>query len=132
MAKIIRRDFTADDFNKMTQEFLFSDPRISLPKESLHSLQEHLLKAGPTFKAIFAPYFEKTDNTRYDDLTRKMENFIKKILKYSAALQGEERKALILFWNEIADIITADCMQMQVQYLTNCCNYFVWEIGKLV
>jgi len=131
MAKIIRQDFSTEDFNKMVHEFLFSDPKVSLSKESLLKLQEHLVKAGPAFKAIFTPYFEKTDNTRYDDLTRKMENFIKKIMKYSAALQGEERKALILFWNETADIITADCMQMQVQYLTNCCNYFIWEINKL-
>jgi hypothetical protein len=132
MAKIIRSDFTTDDFNKIVQEFLYSDTRVSLPKESLLSLQEHLIKAGPSFQKMFASYFAKQDNSRYDDLTAKMVSFVKKLLKYNGDLQGEERKVFIMFWNEIADMIKADCVLLQQQYLTNSCNYFIWEIGKLV
>lgn len=131
MAKIIRNDFTAEDFNKLVQEFLYSDSRVSLPKESLLALQEHLVKAGPSFQKMFAAYFAKQDNTRYDDLTTKMVSFVKKLLKYNADLQGEERKVFLLFWNEIAEIIKADYMQLNDQYLKNSCNYFVWEINKL-
>ncbi|MBI2968915.1 MAG: hypothetical protein HYY40_14030 [Bacteroidetes bacterium] len=131
MAKIIRQDFTVEDFNKLVQEFLYTDIRVTLPKESLLSLQEHLVKAGPSFQKIFAAYFSRQDNTRYDDLTAKMVSFVKKLLKYNADLQGEERKVFILFWNEIAEMIKADCVLLQNNYLTNSCNYFVWEIGKL-
>lgn len=132
MAKIIRNDFTIEKFNKIAQEFLYSDTRVSLPKESLLSLQEHLIKAGPSFQKMFATYFAKQDNTRYDDLTTKMVSFVKKLLKYNADLQGEERKVFILFWNEIAEIIKVDCVFLREQYLTNSCNYFVWEIGKMI
>lgn len=131
MAKIIRQDFSPEDFNKMVHEFLFSDPKVSLSKESLLKLQEHLIKAGPSFQKMFAAYFAKQDNTRYDDLTAKMVSFVKKLLKYNADLQGEERRVFILFWNEIAEIIKADYMQLNDQYLKNSCNYFVWEIGKM-
>lgn len=131
MVKLIRSDFTQEDFNKIVQEFFYSDSRISLPKESLLTLQEHLVKAGPSFQKMFASYFAKQDNTRYDDLTAKMVSFVKKLMKYNADLQGEERKVFILFWNEIATIIKADYLQLNDQYLKNSCNYFVWEIGKL-
>lgn len=94
-------------------------------------MQEHLVKAGPSFQKMFASYFAKEDNARYDDLTAKMVSFVKKLLKYNGDLQGEERKVFIMFWNEIAEIIKADYLQLNDQYLKNSCNYFVWEIGKL-
>ena len=131
MAKIIRQDFTAEDFNIIVQEFLFADTKVDLSKESLLSLQEHLIKAGPSFQKMFASYFAKQDNARYDDLTAKMVSFSKKLIKYNTDLKGEERKVFILFWNEVAEIIKADYLQLNDQYLKNSCNYFVWEISKL-
>jgi hypothetical protein len=131
MAKIIRRDFSPEYFNEMANEFLFSDTRVSLPEESLTSLKERLVKAGPSFQKVFQSYFEKKDNTRYDDLTRKMESFIKKIIKYNEDLKGEVREVFILFWNEVAETIKMDYLQLQDQYLTNSCNYFIYEISKL-
>ena len=131
MAKIIREDFTPEDFNQIVNEFLFSDSRVALPMESLTSLKEHLVKAAPSFQKVFHAYFESNDNTRYDALTRRMESFIKKILKYNEDLKGEERKIFILFWNEIAEIIHRDYITYQDQYLKNSCNYFIYEINKL-
>jgi hypothetical protein len=129
--KIIKQDFSPDDFNRIVNEFLFSDTRISLPQESLVSVRDHLVKAGPSFQKVFQAYFEKSDNTRYDNLTRRMETFAKKLLKYNADLQGEERKTFILFWNELAQIIKSDYLAYQDNYLKNSCEYFIWEIGKL-
>ena len=85
----------------------------------------------PSFQKMFHSYFEKEDNTRYDALTRRMESFAKKLIQYNEDLKGEERKVFILFWNEVAEMVKRDCMELQVQYLTNSCNYFIWEIGKL-
>lgn len=131
MAKIIKQDFSPDDFNQIVNEFLFSDTRVSLPQESLSVLKEHLIKAGPSFQKIFQAYFEREDNARYDNLTRRMETFAKKLLKYNTDLQGEERKVFILFWNELAQIIKSDYLTYQDNYLKNSCEYFIWEIGKL-
>lgn len=131
MRKIIKQDFSPDDFNQIVNEFLFSDTRVSLPQESLVSVRDHLVKAGPSFQKIFQAYFERADNARYDNLTRRMETFAKKLLKYNADLQGEERKAFILFWNELAQVIKSDYLTYQDNYLKNSCEYFIWEINKL-
>lgn len=131
MRKIIKQDFSPDDFNQIVNEFLFSDTRVSLPQESLVSVRDHLVKAGPSFQKIFQAYFERADNARYDNLTRRMESFAKKLLKYNTDLQGEERKTFILFWNELAQTIKSDYLTYQDNYLKNSCEYFIWEIGKL-
>lgn len=131
MVKIIRKDFSVQDFENSVRHFLYADTKISLPQESLKTVEEHLLKAGPSLAKVFIPYFEKTDNTRYDDLVKKMESFVKKLLKYNADLQGEERKAFLLFWNEVAEAISTDYQTIQDSYLANSCKYFVGEIGKL-
>lgn len=131
MAKIIRVDYTPADFNLMVNEFLYTDLRVSLPAESLANVKEHLIKAGPSFHRMFQSYFERTDNVRYDNLTRKMESFSKKLIQYNSDLQGEERKAFILFWKDISDKVEADYIELKDQYLKNSCNYFIWEINKL-
>lgn len=131
MAKIIRENYTPEDFNRMVNEFLYSDSRVSLPVESLANVKEHLIKAGPSFHKMFHSYFEKEDNSRYDALTRRMESFVKKLIQYNSDLTGEERKVFILFWNDVAEMVNSDCLELQVQYLTNSCNYFIWEMGKL-
>jgi len=131
MARIIRQDFNTNDFNKIVDGFLFGDAGISVPAGSVTSLREHLVQWGVPLQKVFQAYFEREDNVRYDNLTDKMEDFIKSLGKYSTDLKGEERKAFILFWNEVAEIIKADYLQLQVQYLANSCNYFIHEINKL-
>jgi len=132
MAKIIREDFSVEDFNRIVEEFLFTDTRISLPIEQLNSLKERLFKAGASFQKTFHSYFEFSDNTRYEYLTRREEAFIQKLHKYNEDLKsGEEREVFNLFWKVIAEMIKADCVELKVQYLTNSCNYFIWEINKL-
>ena len=131
MTKIIRKDFTIEDYKKVVQEFLFSDTRVSLSKESLLNLLEHLLKAGPSFQKVFIPYFEGIDNKRYDNLTSLMVSFSKRLMKYNGDLQGDERKVFILFWKEVGELIKADYLLLQDQYLKNSCNYFIYEINQL-
>jgi hypothetical protein len=131
MVKIIKQDFSSDDFNKIVDGFLFHDTKISIPPESVTSLREHLVKWGTPLQKTFQAYFERTDNVRYDNLTERMETLSKKISTYNDGLQGMERKAFILFWKEIADIITNDYTQLQNQYLKNCCRFFIFEIKKL-
>ncbi len=131
MIKIILQDFTPKNFNKIVDEFLFHDLNISIPAESVTSLREHLVKWGEPVQKVFQAYFERTDNVRYDNLTEEMKNITKKLSKYNEGLQGIERKAFVLFWKEIADIITSDYNQLQNQYLKNCCRYFIFEMQKL-
>jgi hypothetical protein len=131
MAKIIRQDFTADDFKRIAEEFLFSDARVALPMEKLNAMKERLLKAGPSFQKTFHSYFEFTDNTRYDALCRKEESFIKKLQKYNEDLKGDEKKVFNLFWKHIAEMIESDHIELKDQYLKNSCNYFIYEINKL-
>lgn len=131
MTKIIREDFTVEDFNRIVEEFLYSDTRISLPKEQLNAMKERLFKAGPSFQKTFHSYFEFTDNTRYDYLTRREEALIQKLQKYNSDMEGEESRVFNLFWKEMAETIKADCTQLRDQYLKNSCNYFIWEISKL-
>ncbi len=131
MLKIIVQGFNSNDFNKIVDGFLFGDAGISVPADSVASLRQHLVKWGVPLQKAFQAYFERTDNVRYDNLTEEMENFTKKLSKYNEGLQGVERKAFIMFWNEIADIITSDYTQLQNQYLKNCCRYFIFEIKKL-
>jgi hypothetical protein len=128
MVKIIKQDFSPKDFNKIVDEFLFHDAKISIPAESVTSLRGHLVKWGAPLQKTFQAYFERTDNVRYDNLTQEMEILIKKLIIYNDALQGMERKAFVLFWNEIADIITSDYTQLRSQYLKNCCRYFIFEL----
>lgn len=131
MAEIIRQDFTVEDFNKMVQEFLFSDTRVSLPMQSLTSLKELLIKTSPAFQKMFQSYFAKKDNRRYDDLTSRMVAFIKKIVKYNAELNDEERRVFTLFWLDVAETIESDYLRLHDQYLANCCNYFIYEIRDM-
>ena len=131
MPKIIRENFTADDFKIIVEQFLFTDTRISLPIENLNALKERLLKAGLSFQKTFHAYFEFTDNTRYDRLCSREESFIKKLQKYNEDMTKDERSVFNLFWKHIADMIEADCTKANDQYLKNSCNYFIWEIGKL-
>lgn len=131
MAKIIREDFTAEDFNQIVNEFLYTDSRVSMPIKSLNSVKEHLIKASLSFQKIFQAYFEGTSNAKFDTLTRRMESFIKKLVQYNSDLKGEERKTFILFWKDISEKIELDYTQLQDQYLKNSCNYFIWEINKL-
>ena len=86
---------------------------------------------GRSFSKVFQAYFERTDNARYDNLTQGMDDFADKLHEYISHVTGEEKKAFILFWNEIADSITHDYTQLQDQYLKNSCNYFISEISKL-
>ncbi|MCC7302797.1 MAG: hypothetical protein IT233_09155 [Bacteroidia bacterium] len=130
MAKIIREDFTPDDFKQIVEQFLFTDTQISMPLEKLNLMKERLLKAGPSFQKTFHAYFEFTDNTRYDRLCSREESFIKKLLKYNEDMSGEEKTMFNLFWKHIAEMIETDYMQMNDQYLKNSCRYFVWEISK--
>lgn len=130
MAKIIRDNFSAEDFRQLVEEFLFTDTRISLPVEKLNAMKDRLLKAGSSFQKTFHAYFEFTDNTRYDRLCSREESFIKKLHKYNEDMKKDERKFFNLFWKHIAELIEADCMELKVQYLTNSCNYFVWEVSK--
>lgn len=131
MPKIIREDFSVEDFKLMAEEFLFSDTRVSLPLEKLNAMKERLFKAAPSFQKTFHSYFEYDDNTRYDALCRREESFIKKLEKYNADLQGDERKVFNLFWNDIAEMVKSDCVELQVQYLTNSCNFFIWKVSQL-
>jgi hypothetical protein len=131
MPKIIRKDFTVEDFNRIVEEFLYSDTRISLRIEQLNGLKDRLFKAGPSFQKTFHSYFEFEDNTRYDYLTRREEAFIEKLHKYNADMNEGEKQVFALFWKEVAEIIREDCAELEVQYLTNSCNYFIWEINKL-
>ena len=131
MVKIIVQGFNSNDFNKIVDWFLFGDAGISIPATSVAPLRQHLVKWGAPLQKVFQTYFERTDNVRYDNLTQEMENLTKKLSKYNDGLQGIERKAFILFWNEIADSITSDYTQLQNQYLKNCCRYFIFEIKKL-
>lgn len=131
MAKIIRENFTAEDFKKIAEEFLFTDTRVSSSVEKLNAMKERLLKAAPSFQKTFHAYFEFADNTRYDRLCSREESFIKKLHQYNEDMKNDERKVFNLFWKHIAEMIEADCMELQVQYLTNSCNYFIWEISKL-
>lgn len=131
MAKIIREDFTPDDFKKIVEEFLFSDARISLPIEKLNALKERLLKAGPSFQKTFHAYFEFSDNTRYDRLCSREESFIKKLQKYNEDMAKDEMEVFNLFWRHIAEIIEADYFEWNDSYLKNSCNYFIHEISKL-
>ena len=128
MIKIIIQDFSPSDFNKIVDEFLFHDAKISILAESVTSLRGHLVKWGVPLQKAFQAYFERTDNVRYDNLTQEMENLAKDLSKYNDGLQGMERKTFVLFWNEIADIITSDYTQLQNQYLKNCCRYFIFEL----
>ena len=132
MAKIIREDFSIEDFNHIVEEFLFTDTRVSLPIEQLNALKERLFKASSSFQKTFHAYFEFNDNTRYEYLTRREEAFIQKLQKYNEDLKnGTEREVFILFWKVVSEMIKVDCVELKVQYLTNSCNYFIWEIGKL-
>jgi hypothetical protein len=131
MPRIIRQDFSPADFNKILDEFLFQGAGIAVPAESITSFREYLVKWGVSLQKVFEAYFEREDNARYDNLTDRMKGFIQDISKYNVDLKGEERKAFLLFWNEIAEIIKADYLQLQVQYLANSCNYFIFEINKL-
>jgi hypothetical protein len=131
MAKIILQDFSPKDFDKLVDEFLFSDGRVTIPAEALPPMREHLVKWGTPFQEMIQAYFERTDNVRYDNLTKRMENFAAKLQNHSVYLRGEEKKSFLLFWNEIADILRMDYMQLQDQYLENSCNYFIHEINKL-
>lgn len=131
MPKIIREDFSVEDFKQIAENFLYSDARISLPMEKLNAMKERLFKAAPSFQKTFHSYFEYDDNTRYDALCRREESFIKKLEKYNADLQGEEKKVFNLFWNDIAEMVKSDCTELQVQYLTNSCNYFIWKVSQL-
>jgi len=131
MAKIIRKNFTESSFKKMVDKFPFSGKRVSLPMEKLNAIVERLYKESASFQKVFHAYFESKDNTRYNNLTGRMELFIKKIHKYNSGLKGEERKIFALFWNEVAEIIKKDCVELQDRYLTNSCNYFIYEIDNL-
>jgi|SRR6185437_4933346 len=131
MVKIIKQEFSQGDFNKIVDGFLFHDTKISIPAESVTAMREHLIKWGAPLQKTLQAYFERADNVRYDNLTQRMENLAEKISKYNEGLQGMERKAFVLFWKEIADIITDDYTQLQNQYLKNCCRYFIFEVKKL-
>jgi hypothetical protein len=131
MAKIITDSFTKEKFNEMVLEFLFSDARISLPDSSLHKLREHLFKTADVFTDVFNPYFEKEGNKRYDRMIKKMELFLRKMKRDCSRFESEEKKALLLFWNEITDIIQADYLLLHDQYLANSCNYLIYEIKNL-
>ena len=131
MTKIIRENFTFEDFKQLVEEFLFTNTKIFLPVEKLNAMKERLLKAGPSFQKTFHAYFEFDDNTRYDRLCSREESFIKKLHKYNEDMKEDERKVFNLFWKCIADIVEADYMEWNDQYLKNSCNYFTWEIGKL-
>ena len=131
MAKIIRADFAREDYIKMINEFLFSDSRISLPIEKLKAMKDRLLKAGSSFHKTFHAYFEFTDNKRYDRLCSREETLVKRIQRCNADLKGQEKKIFILFWQDIADIIEADYIELNVQYLKNSCRYFTYKIREL-
>ena len=131
MAKIIREDFSSDNFKQLVEQFLFTDTRISLPFEKLSALKERLFKAGPSFQKTFHAYFEFEDNTRYDRLCSREESFIKKLQKYNEDMTDEERKVFNLFWKHIAEIIESDYLEWSDSYLKNSCNYFIHQISKL-
>lgn len=131
MAKIIRENFTVEDFKQMVDEFLFTDTRVSLPVEKLNALKERLLKAGPSFQKTFHAYFEFEDNTRYDRLCSREESFVKKLQKYNADMTEEERKMFNLFWKHIAGKIESDYLEWNDNYLRNSCNFFIWKIDNL-
>ena len=131
MPKIIRENFTLDDFKIIVEEFLFTDTRISLPIEKLNAMKERLFKAGPSFQKTFHAYFEFEDNTRYDRLCSREESFIKKLQKYNEDMTDEERKAFNQFWKHIADFIEADYLEWSDNYLKNSCNFFIWKVSQL-
>ncbi len=131
MAKIIRENFTLDEYMQMVNEFLYADSRVSLPIESLAKVKDRLRKAATSFRKLFTCYFEPIGNHRFDKLVRRMESLAKRLNKFNADLSKRERKVFILFWKDMAALIEADYNRIGDQYLKNTCNYFIWEISKL-
>jgi len=125
MAKIILQDLSPKDFDRLVDEFL------SVHGEALPAMREHLSRWGKPFREMIQAYFERTDNMRYDNLTKRMEFLATNLRSYTAELKGQEKKVFLLFWNKIAEIIKTDYIQLQDQYLKNSCNYFISEINKL-
>lgn len=130
MAKIIRENFTAEDFQKIIEEFLYTDTRVSLPVEKLRAMKERLLKAAPSFQKTFHAYFEFSDNTRYDRLCSREESLVKKLLKYNSDIMNDERDVFNLFWKQIGEILEADYLEWNDNYLKYTCNYFIHEVSK--
>lgn len=131
MTKIIRQDFSLAQFNRIVEEFIYSDVRITIPYEDLPKLKGYITKMGPKFQKIFQAYFARQDNKRYDNLVRFMAAFLKEIAHCPDELQGNLRKGYFIFWNEIGDIIRKDYEEIMDSYLANSCNYFIHEIEQL-
>lgn len=130
MAKILRENFTQEEFKQLVEEFLYTDTRVSMPVEKLNSMKERLFKAAPSVQKTFHAYFEFQNNTRYDRLCSREESLVKKLLKYNEDMTREERIIFNLFWNHIAEIIESDYKEWNDNYLRNTCNYFIFEVSK--